>query len=132
MAAREKGTAVIYRVKLEAGAVCPTQNCLKKSCFFLVSHIREEAVIRALAECLLKAGCRDFHFWGDREGLWHLLFDEVDVERTLDNDLEDVAMTSGYSDIQDFAWELRMQSPQDCCLFYDDAETYRQVLQGWD
>ena len=107
------------------------QDCREKSCFFLVSHIDEEAFIRALAECLLKAGCRDFHFWGDREGLWHLLFDEADVERTLYSDLEDMAMTSGYSDIQDFAWELRMQSPQECCLFYDDAEAYRQVCRSW-
>ena len=123
---------MIQSIKLAKESVGQMQDCREKSCFFLVSHIDEEAFIRALAECLLKAGCRDFHFWGDREGLWHLLFDEADVERTLDNDLEDVAMTSGYSDIQDFARELRMQSPQNCCLLSDDEDTYQQVLQGWD
>lgn len=128
----EKGAVVIQSIKLAKESVGQMQDCREKSCFFLVSHIDEEAFIRALAECLLKAGCRDFHFWGDREGLWHLLFDEADVERTLDNDLEDVAMTSGYADIENFAWELRMRSPQDCCLFYDDEDTYQQVLQGWD
>ena len=123
---------MIQSIKLAKESVGQMQDCREKSCFFLVYHIDEEAIIRALAECLLKAGCRDFHFWGDREGLWHLLFDEADVERTLDNDLEDVAMTSGYADIENFAWELRMRSPQDCCLFYDDEDTYQQVLQGWD
>lgn len=54
-------------VKLEVGAVCPTQNCLKKSCFFLVSHVAQEGFIRTWAEQLLKAGCREFHFWGDKE-----------------------------------------------------------------
>lgn len=121
---------MIQSIKLAKESVGQMQDCREKSCFFLVSHIDEEAFIRALAECLLKAGCRDFHFWGDREGLWHLLFDEADVERTLDNDLEDVAMTSGYADIENFAWELRMQSPQNCCLFYDDAEAYRQVCRS--
>lgn len=116
-------------VKLEAGAVCPTQNCLKKSCFFLVFHVAQEGFIRTWAEQLLKAGCREFHFWGDKEKVWHLLVDEVDVERTLDHDLEDMAMTSGYQDLEDFMWELQMQSPQDCCLFYDDEDVYRQVRQ---
>ena len=120
---------MIYSIKLETGAAYSTQNCLKKSCFFLVSRINEETFIRALAERLLEAGCRDFHFWGDKEGLWHLLFDEADVERIFDNDLEDMAMTSGYADMEDFAWELRMQSPQDCYLFYDDEDAYQWVLQ---
>lgn len=119
-------------VKLEAGAVCPTQNCLKKSCFFLVFHVAQEGFIRTWAEQLLKAGCREFHFWGDKEKVWHLLFDEVDVERTLDHDLEDMAMTSGYHDLEDFMWELQMQSPQDCCLFYDDEDVYRQMRQRCD
>ncbi len=119
-------------VKLEAGAVCPTQNCLKKSCFFLVFHVAQEGFIRTWAEQLLKAGCREFHFWGDKEKVWHLLVDEVDVERTLDHDLEDMAMTSGYHDLEDFVWELQMQSPQDCCLFYDDEDVYRQVRQRCD
>lgn len=123
---------MIHSVKLEAGAVYTTRNCLKKSCFFLVSHVDKEGVIRTLAECLLKAGCRDFHFWGDKEKVWHLLVDEVDVERTLDNDLEDMAMTSGYQDLEDFVWELQLQSPQDRCLFYDDADVCRQVLQRCD
>ena len=119
-------------VKLEVGAVCPTQNCLKKSCFFLVFHVAQEGFIRTWAEQLLKAGCREFHFWGDKEKVWHLLVDEVDVERTLDHDLEDMAMTSGYHDLEDFVWELHMQSPQDCCLFYDDEDVYRQVRQRCD
>lgn len=119
-------------VKLEAGAVCPTQNCLKKSCFLLVFHVAQEGFIRTWAEQLLKAGCREFHFWGDKEKVWHLLVDEVDVERTLDHDLEDMAMTSGYHDLEDFVWELQMQSPQDCCLFYDDEDVYRQVRQRCD
>lgn len=54
-------------VKLEVGAVCPAQNCLKKSCFFLVFHVAQEGFIRTWAEQLLKAGCREFHFWGDGE-----------------------------------------------------------------
>ncbi len=119
-------------VKLEVGAVCPTQNCLKKSCFFLVSHVAQEGFIRTWAEQLRKAGCREFHFWGDKEEVWHLLFDEVDVERTLDHDLEDMAMTSGYHDLEDFTWELHIQSPQDCCLFYDDEDVYRQMRQRCD
>lgn len=119
-------------VKLEVGAVCPTQNCLKKSCFFLVFHVAQEGFIRTWAEQLLKAGCREFHFWGDKEKVWHLLVDEVDVERTLDHDLEDMAMTSGYHDLEDFVWELQMQSPQDCCLFYDDEDVYRQMRQRCD
>lgn len=119
-------------VKLEVGAVCPTQNCLKKSCFFLVFHVAQEGFIRTWAEQLRKAGCREFHFWGDKEKVWHLLVDEVDVERTLDHDLEDMAMTSGYQDLEDFVWELHMQSPQDCCLFYDDEDVYRQVRQRCD
>ncbi len=123
---------MIHSVKLEAGAVCPAQKCFKKSCFFLVSHVDQEGLIRTWAEQLLKAGCRDFHFWGDKEKVWHLLVDEVDVERTLDNDLEDMAMTSGYQDLEDFMWELQMQSPQDRCLFYDDADVCRQVLQRCD
>ena len=119
-------------VKLEVGAVCPTQNCLKKPCFFLVFHVAQEGFIRTWAEQLLKAGCREFHFWGDKEKVWHLLVDEVDVERTLDHDLEDMAMTSGYHDLEDFVWELHIQSPQDCCLFYDDEDVYRQVRQRCD
>lgn len=119
-------------VKLEEGAVCPAQKCFKKSCFFLVSHVDREGFIRTWAEQLLKVGCRDFHFWGDKEKVWHLLFDEVDVERTLDNDLEDMAMTSGYHDLEDFVWVLQLQSPQDCYLFYDDADVCRQVLQRCD
>lgn len=56
----EKGAVVIQSIKLAKESVGQMQDCREKSCFFLVSHIDEEAFIRALAECLLKAGCRDF------------------------------------------------------------------------
>lgn len=121
---------MIYSAKLEIETICLTQDFHKKSCFFLISHITDSTFIRALAEYLLEAGGRDFHFWGDKESVWHLLFDEVDVERTIENDLEDIALTSGYDNIEDFSRELWMQFSQDVYLFYDDLDAYQRVFQS--
>lgn len=103
------------------------------SCFFIVQHMNDKLFIDQLGQRLLLAGCKDYTFYGEREPLWHLLFDEADILLNPDAE-EDIAMTSGSSTLEDFADELdsalswHREEPYDIFLLYDDRDLCEIVL----
>lgn len=104
--------------------------------YFIVTKTKDEKKIVHLAKDLLSKGCRDFHFCGLHEPLWHLEFDSVYVELFQDEDGEKVALTSGYETLEDFAEELFINmyywyANEDHYLIYDDEEEYKKLLTFW-
>ena len=78
---------------------------------FVISDPVSEDIIKRYAKILLAAGCRDFAFCGVESDKWHKLFDEVDIERT-ENE-EDYATT----------WEIKDYDkiPDELCVCKDDT-----------
>ena len=108
------------------------------SCFYIVQHTDDEKFIKKQAMQLLLAGCRNFDFFGEKEPLWHLVFDDVDIMLNQDLTPESVALTSGWSALDDFVEVLdlvisaRPTVPHDTYLLYDDRAIYEEVLRRLD
>ena len=108
------------------------------SCFFIVQHTDDEDLIEEQARQLLLAGCRNFDFFGKKESLWHLGFDDVDIMLNQDLTPESVALTSGWSTLDDFVEALNLEIsvkptiPHDTYLLYDDRAIYEEVLRRLD
>lgn len=103
-------------------------------CFFIVEHTFSKAVAQDFAERLLQAGCREFHFYGMAEPMWHLVFDEADLSLSSDSDNGDIAMTMGYSSLESFVEALPSDDrfPDTAYyLFYDDIFTYGKVFRNY-
>ena len=77
----------------------------------VISDSVSEDIIKRYAKILLAAGCRDFAFCGVESDKWHKLFDEVDIDRT-ENE-EDYATT----------WEIKDYDkiPDELCVCKDDT-----------
>lgn len=108
----------------------------KTHCYFISQYTKDITAISSIARTLLDKGCRDFHFCGLQEPLWHLQFDSVYVDLFQDNDGENVALTSGYETLEEFAEELFSSIDYWCMnedhyLIYDDKEKYIQLLNYW-
>ena len=88
-------TNKIEVVDLRTGHITLRPNA-RTICYFIVENITERDKIKKTAMELLLSGCREFHFYGKQEPLWHLLFDEVDIMINPDSTTEDVALTAGY------------------------------------
>ncbi len=105
------------------------------SCFFLVQHTNDRVFIEKLATQLLLAGCRSFDFHGKHEPLWHDCFDDADIMLNPDATPEDVALTSGWKTLEDFAEALYLDvsapalAPHDVYLMYDDRSVYEAALK---
>lgn len=103
-------------------------------CYFIAQGVKEREEISDLARILLDKGCRDFHFCGSYEPLWHLEFDSVYVDSFQNEDKERIALTSGYETIDEFAEELLSNInywciDEDHYLIYDDQEEYGKLLE---
>ena len=104
--------------------------------FFIVEHTTDKEYIEKQAMQLLVAGCRDFHFFGAKEPLWHLTFDEVDIMMYPNSTSENVALTSNYITFDDFVDEIKLCIncryflPTDIYLVYDDKSLYQNFLQA--
>lgn len=103
-------------------------------CLFIVQHIGEESFINEIACQLLNAGCRSFDFFGRQEPVWHMGFDQADIDLNPDSTCETVALTCGWSELDDLAYVLdeelsgEYSSPRECWLFYDDRALYDELL----
>ena len=104
------------------------------SFFFIVNLSNNKTFIDKTAmECVL-SGCKDFHFFGGMEPVWHVAFDLMDSTIYPDASYENVVLTSGYEDIEEFvnalheATSCRSFVPHDSYLFYDDEALYRRVV----
>lgn len=108
------------------------------SCFFIVQHVDDKEFIKDQAIQLLLTGGRLFDFYGAKEAIWHLGFDEADILLYPDQQCEDVAMTSGWQTLEEFVEVLgqglseRPIVPHDYYLFYDDSDTYNEALKLLD
>ena len=108
------------------------------SCFFIVQHTDDKEFIKKQAMQLLLAGCRNYDFFGEKEPLWHLGFDDVDIMLNPNSTPENVALTSGWSTLDDFvdaldlAISVRPIVPHDTYLLYDDRAIYEEVLKRLD
>lgn len=104
------------------------------SCFFIVNESNDKVFIDKTAMEFILSGCKDFHFFGEMEPVWHVAFDLMDSTIFPNASYENVALTSGYADIEEFvdvlheAISLRSFVPHDCYLLYDDEAMYRQVV----
>ncbi len=104
-------------------------------CLFIVQHIGEKGFINEIARQLLSAGCRSFGFFGRQEPVWHIGFDWADMDMNPDSTYETVALTYGWSELDDLAYVLdeelssEYSSPCECWLFYDDNALYKDLLR---
>lgn len=103
--------------------------------FFIVEHTEDEDFISKQAVQLLTVRCRDFHFFGKQEPIWHFGFDVADMMMYPDSTSNTVALTSGYENFDEFVDEIRecincrYLVPTDVYLVYDDKEVYHKVLR---
>ena len=74
----ERLSNIFFGVELFNGEIDLSKH-RERIIFFIVEHTTNKGYIEKQAMQLLVAGCRDFHFFGAEEPLWHLTFDEVDV-----------------------------------------------------
>ena len=97
-------------------------------CFFIVDHISDEDFMRKVALEFMEAN-QEYHFYGKEEPRWHMEFDLVSIDTF--EDLDDFTLTSGYDDLEDFAWTMKMalihSAPNDVYLFYDDENIRRKI-----
>lgn len=99
------------------------------SCFFIVCHPATRKKIREVLDMLFIPGyCRNFHFFGEKEALWHFETDLFDAEMH-QHDNRRRALTIGWDHLEEMIdWmtekELCLLPPHDCYLIYDDEELY--------
>ena len=115
-------------------ALFDLQNGSKTHFYFIVQKTSDAEKISDIARKLLGEGCRDFHFYGRHEPLWHASFDSTYVDLSLDLEEERVAMTVGYDTLEDFSDEfisnVRFWHPdEDHYLIYDDGEEFERLLK---
>lgn len=119
----------IEAVDLQAGKLTLQPNA-RTICYFLVNNTIDREAIRKIAMSLILSRCREFHFYGKQEALWHQIFDEVDIQLNTNASDEDIALTMGYVTLDDLLDELlegasvRGFVPQQFVLFYDDDTEY--------
>ena len=105
----------------------------KFSCFFIVNRMNDKEYIKSLAKRLLRAGCREFSFYGTENSIWHCTVDEEDKE--LVHDEEDAVYTFSVKVMDGFLEELHLDISLIYCdyvdryLFYDDETLYRKVIE---
>ena len=71
--------AKIEVVDLRTGNLTLRPNARTIS-YFTVNTMNDREAIRKIAMSLILSGCREFHFYGKQEDLWHQIFDEVDIQ----------------------------------------------------
>ena len=131
----ERLSNIFFGVEMISGEIDLSKH-RERIFFFIVEHTTDKEFIEKQAMQLLVAGCRDFHFFGAREPLWHLAFDEVDVMMYPNSTPENVALTSNYITFDDFVDEIKLCIncryflPTDIYLVYDDKSIYQKVLQA--
>ena len=119
-----------WGLELEQGKMELTQG-REFYCFFIVEHPHDTEFIKKQALSLIVAGCKEFHFYGKEEPVWHSEIDNADI--LVNPAAEDVAMTSGYDELDDFVFQLtlpltcRTFVPQSVYLIYDDRTMYDEV-----
>ena len=131
----ERLSNIFFGVEMISGEIDLSKH-RERIFFFIVEHTTDKEYIEKQAMQLLVAGCRDFHFFGAKEPLWHLTFDEVDVMMYPNSTPENVALTSNYITFDDFVDEIKLCIncryflPTDINLVYDDKSLYQNVLQA--
>lgn len=121
----------IYGLNLHYGKISPKPGH-NVELFYIVEHMDDEQFIRKEAlKMLLQFGQSVYYFFGKKESIFHLIFDETAV--LLNLNAEDVAMTVGYDMLDDFIAELddrkylRTIVPCDYYLIYDDEDIYQKI-----
>ena len=131
----ERLSNIFFGVEMISGEIDLSKH-RERIFFFIVEHTTDKEYIEKQAMQLLVAGCRDFHFFGAKEPLWHLTFDEVDIMMYPNSTSENVALTSNYITFDDFVDEIKLCIncrcflPTDIYLVYDDKSLYQNVLQA--
>ena len=131
----ERLSNIFFGVEMISGEIDLSKH-RERIFFFIVEHTTDKEYIEKQAMQFLVAGCRDFHFFGAKEPLWHLTFDEVDIMMYPNSTSENVALTSNYITFDDFVDEIKLCIncryflPTDIYLVYDDTSLYQNVLQA--
>ena len=131
----ERLTEYFYGVEMYSGEIDLSKHRASVF-FFIVEHTEDEDFINKQAVQLLTVRCRDFHFFGNMEPIWHLGFDVADMMMYPDSTSNTVAFTSSYENIDEFVDEIRecincrYLVPTDIYLVYDDEEVYLNVLRN--
>ncbi len=100
--------------------------------YYIVEHTEDEQFIREEAmQIVPQTGIDEVCFYGEKESLWHQIFDETDIQ--INGDSEDILLTFSCITIDDLINELievltiRTFVPLDCYLIYDDRNMYEDV-----
>ena len=131
----ERLSNIFFGVEMISGEIDLSKH-RERIFFVIVEHTTDKEYIEKQAMQLLVAGCRDFHFFGAKEPLWHLTFDEVDIMMYPNSTSENVAFTSNDITFDDFVDEIKLCIkciyflPTDIYLVYDDKSLYQNVLQA--
>lgn len=131
----ERLTENFYGVEMYSGEIDLSKQRASVF-FFIVEHTEDENFINKQAVQLLTVRCRDFHFFGNKEPIWHLGFDVADMMMYPDSTTNTVALTSGYESFIEFVDEIKLcincryLVPTDIYLVYDDKNIYQKVLHA--
>lgn len=101
------------------------------SCYFIVQRVEDSIFIEDLATKLLSTGCREFHFYGVKESIWHREVDMADISLKGDITVENVALTMGYETLDEFvdALDVGVYFDTVSYLFYDDIRLYQEAME---
>jgi hypothetical protein len=123
----------IYGLDLHYGKIAPVASH-SVEIFYIVEHTDDKEFIKKEAlQMLQQFGQSYYHFFGSKEPLWHLIFDETDM--ILNSTKESIAMTCGYDSLEEFINEIEEKKhfrPFVSCdyyLIYDDKAIYKKIKQ---
>ena len=103
-------------------------------CFFIPTKKYDDEFIKQIALEFIEQSSW-YHFYGQDEPKWHMIFDETDIMLDPDFTEETIAMTCGYDDLEEFAdmMDIEIHSkhtePTDIFLFYDDEQMYAKLKE---
>ena len=101
------------------------------SCYFIVQRVEDSIFIEDLATKLLSTGCREFHFYGAKESMWHTGVDMADISLKGDITVDNVALTTSYEALDEFVDALDVDTYFGTVsyLFYDDIRLYQEAME---
>ena len=116
-------------IHLPDGAIDVVQTSIH-SCYFIVQCVEDSIFIEDMATKLLSTGCRQFHFYGAKEPIWHRGVDMADVSLKGDITVDNVALTMGYETLDEFVDALDVDTYFGTVsyLFYDDIRLYQEAM----
>lgn len=102
------------------------------ACFFIVNKRQGDDFIDETAKNFVDERTW-YHFYGLEERRWHMAFDLAFIDRYPDYTEENLSITCGYDEVEDFVYMMREgidlseEKKQTVYLLYDNEEVLKEV-----